>query len=147
MQWFCCFAGCSLAQHTGSQMPFWDVQLPCLGGSPGNHEELKGKGRRVKILYYHRTAAADGQYVHTREMTEAMETRGHEIVFVGPGRERRRPLSTDSGGYSPRPPIPRRAVRELPELFYAIPVFMRLWRGNANRVIEIAHRLMSDRAP
>ncbi len=38
----------------------------------------------MKILYHHRIASKDGQYVHVEELTEALKRLGHEIVFVGP---------------------------------------------------------------
>jgi glycosyltransferase involved in cell wall biosynthesis len=83
----------------------------------------------VKILYHHRTAAADGQYVHIRELTDAMDALGHDVVFVGPGRSRRRTL--DAGDTATRNPPSRlaRAARELLELAYTIPAFLRLWRS------------------
>lgn len=38
----------------------------------------------MKILYHHRIASKDGQFVHIEELTEALMRRGHEIVMVGP---------------------------------------------------------------
>ncbi len=38
----------------------------------------------MKILYHHRIASKDGQYVHVEELTEALKRQGHELVFVGP---------------------------------------------------------------
>lgn len=38
----------------------------------------------MKILYHHRIASKDGQYVHVEELTNALSHIGHEIIFVGP---------------------------------------------------------------
>lgn len=38
----------------------------------------------MKILYHHRIASKDGQYVHVEELTEALKRLGHDIIFVGP---------------------------------------------------------------
>lgn len=46
----------------------------------------------MKILYHHRIASKDGQYVHIEELTHALKALGHEIVMVGPG------LETAGGG-------------------------------------------------
>ncbi len=52
----------------------------------------------MKLLYSHRTRSADGQYVHIRELTDALRARGHEIVVAGPGGEaERRTKALDAG--------------------------------------------------
>ena len=38
----------------------------------------------MKILYHHRIASKDGQYVHVEELTRALSELGHELVMVGP---------------------------------------------------------------
>jgi glycosyltransferase involved in cell wall biosynthesis len=38
----------------------------------------------VKILYHHRVASKDGQFVHIEELVRALERRGHEVRVVGP---------------------------------------------------------------
>lgn len=38
----------------------------------------------MKILYHHRIASKDGQYVHLEEIVNAMKLRGHEVFLVGP---------------------------------------------------------------
>ena len=50
----------------------------------------------MKILYHHRTKAADGQYVHIAELTHALEALGHEVIMVGPGQAG--PRKMESGG-------------------------------------------------
>lgn len=38
----------------------------------------------MKILYHHRIASKDGQYVHIEEMTRALREMGHDLCIVGP---------------------------------------------------------------
>ena len=38
----------------------------------------------MKVLYHHRIASKDGQYVHLRELVEALERAGHEVILAGP---------------------------------------------------------------
>lgn len=38
----------------------------------------------MKILYHHRILSADGQFVHVRELVEALRRGGHEVAVVGP---------------------------------------------------------------
>jgi len=38
----------------------------------------------VRILYHHRIASRDGQYVHVAELTRALRAQGHEIIMVAP---------------------------------------------------------------
>jgi glycosyltransferase involved in cell wall biosynthesis len=39
----------------------------------------------MKILYHHRIASKDGQYVHIEEIVNALKSLGHEIIIVEPG--------------------------------------------------------------
>lgn len=78
----------------------------------------------MKILYSHRTRAADGQHVHIRELTNALRARGHEIIMAEP---------KGSGGDHSRGEgglkrwLPRR-LYELAELGYSLPAYQRLAR-------------------
>lgn len=38
----------------------------------------------MKILYHHRIASKDGQYVHLEELINAFKKQGHKIILVGP---------------------------------------------------------------
>ncbi|MFP4162271.1 MAG: glycosyltransferase, partial [Ectothiorhodospira sp.] len=38
----------------------------------------------MRILYHHRIASKDGQYVHVEELTQALKRQGHEIIMVAP---------------------------------------------------------------
>ncbi len=78
----------------------------------------------MKILYSHRTRAADGQHVHIRELTNALRARGHEINIAGPkgvGGDHAR------GEDGLKHWLPR-GLYELAELGYSIPAYQRLAR-------------------
>lgn len=82
----------------------------------------------MKILYHHRIASKDGQYVHLDEMVTALRKLGHEVLLVGP-----KIVETDdfgsSGGVVPylKRHIPQ-AVYELLEFSYSLYDFLRLYR-------------------
>lgn len=81
----------------------------------------------MKILYHHRTQAADGQYVHITELTHALEALGHEIVMVGPGGDGKRPMDAGSGpGLRERLPA---WLYELLEFAYSGLAFLKLWKA------------------
>jgi glycosyltransferase involved in cell wall biosynthesis len=83
----------------------------------------------MKILYHHRTQAADGQYVHISELTHALESLGHEIIMVGPGggEKRKMDAGTDSGpGQRDRLPS---WLYELLEFGYSGLAFLKLWKA------------------
>jgi glycosyltransferase involved in cell wall biosynthesis len=43
--------------------------------------------RPLRILYLHRIASNDGQYVHLRELTDALTAAGHKVRLLGPSVE------------------------------------------------------------
>lgn len=83
----------------------------------------------MKILYSHRTRAGDGQYVHIRELTDAVTARGHEVIMAGPdGSEQSGPKKLDaSEGRSFKKYLPN-ALYEFAELAYSAPAYWRLRR-------------------
>lgn len=82
----------------------------------------------MKILYEHRVASADGQFVHIEELTRGLIERGHVLEMVGPR------LSWGGAGGTQglkawvKRALPR-AGFELLELAYNLPAFLRLWRA------------------
>ncbi len=83
-------------------------------------------GRKLKILYHHRTASKDGQAVHIAELTEALRRRGHDLVFVGPGFGEEQGFGGDSKLVSVlRSALPR-AVFEFLEFSYSVIAYRRL---------------------
>ena len=51
----------------------------------------------MKILYHHRIASKDGQFVHIEELTHALKKRGHEIIMVGPALAHGDAFGSDGG--------------------------------------------------
>lgn len=81
----------------------------------------------MKILYHHRTKAADGQYVHIAELTAALAAMGHELVMVGPGEDGPRRMDAGSGaGASLRARLPGWLYEAL-EFGYSAVALWRLW--------------------
>ena len=39
----------------------------------------------MKILYHHRIASKDGQYVHVESIINEFKKQGHDVVIVAPG--------------------------------------------------------------
>ena len=74
----------------------------------------------MRILYHHRTAAADGQAVHVRALIEAFRAAGHDVLEVGLVRHGQEPAAAAGGrsrwGWVTRAP---RFVRELAEYAYS----------------------------
>jgi glycosyltransferase involved in cell wall biosynthesis len=83
----------------------------------------------MRILYHHRIASKDGQFVHVEELVKALRRAGHDVRVVGPA-------YVESGRFgSERKYIHRlkallpRFVYELLELAYAIRAYFRLIRA------------------
>ena len=51
----------------------------------------------MRILYHHRIASKDGQYVHVEELTSALKKLGHEIIIVGPRVVEQKEFGSDGG--------------------------------------------------
>ena len=83
----------------------------------------------MKILYHHRIASKDGQFVHVEELTEALKRLGHEIIFVGPKVVDNSEFGSE-GGMIPllKKFIPGFAY-ELMEFGYATLAYVKLWRA------------------
>lgn len=67
----------------------------------------------MKILYHHRIASKDGQYVHVEELTRALAARGHELIFVAPRLTEQSDFGADGG-------LVARLKRHLPKAFYEL---------------------------
>lgn len=82
----------------------------------------------MRFLYSHRTRAADGQYVHIRELTDALKRRGHKIAMAGPDHgDDQRALDAQSGGGGLKSLLPA-PVYEFAEYGYSLPAYRRLSR-------------------
>ncbi|MFV0448228.1 MAG: glycosyltransferase family 4 protein [Vibrio sp.] len=80
----------------------------------------------MKILYHHRIASKDGQYVHIEEIIKALKAMGHEIIMVSPQVAENAHFGNDGGWVAKiRSNVPR-IISELLEFTYAFWVFFKL---------------------
>jgi glycosyltransferase involved in cell wall biosynthesis len=80
----------------------------------------------VKILYHHRIASKDGQYVHVEELTNALDELGHELHFVAPQVNENADFGGDGGFVSKLKKALPKALYEILELSYSAWVFTKL---------------------
>ena len=74
----------------------------------------------MKILYHHRIASKDGQYVHVEELTNAFTDAGHSINFVAPEFNKSSDFGYEGGPAAKLKALLPRAVYELLELSYSL---------------------------
>jgi len=80
----------------------------------------------MKILYHHRIASKDGQYVHIEEVTKQLTKQGHEIIMVAPNVAQTADFGSDGGWVSKlRSKLPA-FVAELLEFIYCFYDFFKL---------------------
>lgn len=82
--------------------------------------------KKVKILYHHRIASKDGQYVHVEELTNALDELGHELYFVAPQVNENADFGGDGGFVSKLKKALPKALYEILELSYSAWVFLKL---------------------
>ncbi|MDC0609953.1 glycosyltransferase family 4 protein [Vibrio sp.] len=83
----------------------------------------------MKILYHHRIASKDGQYVHVEEIINALKAQGHEIILVAPEMTKNASFGSDGGWMSKlRSSLPK-AISELLEFCYSFLSFYQLCRA------------------
>ncbi len=80
----------------------------------------------MKILYHHRIASKDGQFVHVEELTNALLEQGHELKFVAPTVNEQSEFGHDGGFVSKLKAALPAFIYELLELTYCLWVFMKL---------------------
>lgn len=80
----------------------------------------------MKILYHHRIASKDGQYVHVEELTNAFDELGHELYFVAPQVNENADFGGDGGFVSKLKKALPKALYEILELAYSAWVFVKL---------------------
>jgi glycosyltransferase involved in cell wall biosynthesis len=83
----------------------------------------------MKILYHHRIASKDGQFVHVEELTRALSAQGHEVLIIGPSSIERDRFGSESGFVSNLKRLLPKAIYELLEFAYAIRAYFRLARA------------------
>lgn len=82
----------------------------------------------MKILYHHRIASKDGQYVHVEELVRALERRGNEIVMAAPAVAAEAEFGHDGGMVATLKRALPRALYESAEFSYAVVAYRRLAR-------------------
>jgi len=83
----------------------------------------------MKILYHHRIASKDGQYVHVEELTKALRKRGHELVIVAPSIMEKDGLGSEGGIVAKLKRYLPKFVYELLEFAYSFVVYFKLSRA------------------
>ncbi|MGJ8682009.1 glycosyltransferase family 4 protein [Paraglaciecola sp.] len=83
----------------------------------------------MKILYHHRIASKDGQFVHVEELTNAFVEQGHELLFVAPQVNEQSEFGHDGGFVSKLKAALPAWIYELLELTYSLWVFVKLVKG------------------
>jgi glycosyltransferase involved in cell wall biosynthesis len=73
----------------------------------------------MKILYHHRIASKDGQYVHIEELIKALKSRGHEIVLVEPKQIKQKAFGKSSAAVDTIRTLLPGYIHELLEFVYS----------------------------
>lgn len=82
----------------------------------------------MRILYHHRVASKDGQYVHIEEIVKALKMQGHEICMVAPRMTEQSDFGSNGGIVSKLKAYLPRALYELIEFSYSFFAFFKmLW--------------------
>lgn len=85
----------------------------------------------MKILFHHRIASADGQFVHMTELTRALRKAGHEVLIVGPHLSEGSTLGESSGFIKRLKRLLPGALYEVLEFLYSFAALWRLARAAA----------------
>ncbi|MGR5237524.1 glycosyltransferase family 4 protein [Vibrio alfacsensis] len=81
----------------------------------------------MRILYHHRIASKDGQYVHVEEIINSLKECGHEVIEVGPNVVMQSKFGSDGGWMSKlRKSLPA-FCSELLEFGYSFYVLLKLF--------------------
>ncbi|WP_048900264.1 glycosyltransferase [Photobacterium swingsii] len=80
----------------------------------------------MKILYHHRIASKDGQYVHIDAIVSALREQGHTVIMVAPNVAENSDFGSDGGWVSRlRQKLPK-FISELLEFGYCFYDFIKL---------------------
>ena len=80
----------------------------------------------MDIIYLHRIASKDGQYVHVEELTNALKEQGHSLRFVAPQFTKESDFGSDGGFVSKLKERLPRWVYEILELSYSMLIALKL---------------------
>lgn len=79
-----------------------------------------------KILYHHRIASKDGQYVHVEEIIKALKAAGHQVCLVAPHLTEQSEFGSSGGLVAWLKTRMPKQLYELMELSYAVVAFIKL---------------------
>lgn len=80
----------------------------------------------MKILYHHRIASKDGQYVHVEEIINSLKSLGHDIIIVAPDVAENSEFGSDGGWVDKLKAKLPAMLYELMEFVYSFWVLMKL---------------------
>lgn len=80
----------------------------------------------MKILYHHRIASKDGQYVHVEEIIKSLRVHGHEVIVVAPAIAENKDFGSDGGWVSSLRNLLPQFTAELLEFGYCFYAFIKL---------------------
>lgn len=83
----------------------------------------------MKILFHHRIASADGQFVHMTELTRALRDAGHDVLIVGPHLSEGSALGQSSGLIKRLKRLLPASIYEVLEFLYSVVALWRLGRA------------------
>jgi len=83
----------------------------------------------MKILYHHRIASKDGQYVHVEEIIKAFRQLGHEVIIVAPKIAENSEFGSDGGWVDVLKAKLPKAFYELLEFSYSFYAFLKLCKA------------------
>ncbi len=80
----------------------------------------------MKILYHHRIASKDGQYVHVKEIIHALRKAGHTVAVVAPNITQTQSFGSDGGWVAKLKTLLPRSIYEILEFIYSLFIFIKL---------------------
>jgi glycosyltransferase involved in cell wall biosynthesis len=80
----------------------------------------------MKILYHHRIASKDGQYVHVEEIVKALRKLGHEVIIVAPSITETKEFGSEGGIVKTLKSIMPTALYEIMEFSYSLYAYRKL---------------------
>ncbi len=82
----------------------------------------------MKILYHHRVASKDGQYVHIAEIVSSLRKLGHEVIVCEPASIKNTQFGKGSGTVDRLRAYLPGFIHEVAEILYSIPDYLKLRR-------------------
>jgi glycosyltransferase involved in cell wall biosynthesis len=93
----------------------------------------------MDILYHHRIASKDGQFVHVEEIVRALRAQGHHIDIVSPEMAEKEEFGHDGGFVTKLKQHLPKALYELLELGYGAIIAKKLWSAIRRRRPDVIY--------